>query len=232
MIDWLGATIRCFEVALPMNSRSRSRWWVVGGGNASDTSDYLRIDSGGDMRRLGLIVALSLFGVTEGQAQVVALGPSSTRGYLLPLTDAWAAKLEALLRQHGANLSVANEGINGDTSDGMLSRLDLLSRTERASSFSRVVAMTTKTRIMLWPIATATSRRSSAGSARAELPSFSSASVSTGRENPTLREGRERHGAGGLTKASLRATLRIRQPVATRLRKVMTRSPRACFPAC
>ena len=107
-----------------MNSRSRNRWWVVGGGNASDTSDCLRMDSGGDMRWLGLIVALSLFGVTEAKAQVVALGPSSTRGYLLPLTDAWPAKLEALLRQHGANLSVANEGINGDTSDGMLSRLD------------------------------------------------------------------------------------------------------------
>ena len=209
MIDWLGATIRCFEVALPMNSRSRSRWWVVGGGNASDTSDYLRIDSGGDMRRLGLIVALSLFAVTEGQAQVVALGPSSTRGYLLPLTDAWAAKLEALLRQHGANLSVANEGINGDTSDGMLSRLD-----SAVPNGTRVVVFTccgndNKDANILWPIATATSRRSSAGSARAESPSFSSASVSTGRENPTLREGRERHGAGGLTKASLRATLRF-----------------------
>jgi acyl-CoA thioesterase-1 len=76
------------------------------------------------MRWLGLIVALSLFGVTEAKAQVVALGDSATRGYLLPLTDAWPAKLEGLLHKHGSDVSVANEGVNGDTSDGMLSRLD------------------------------------------------------------------------------------------------------------
>jgi acyl-CoA thioesterase I len=76
------------------------------------------------MRWLGLIVALSIFGVTGAKAQVVALGDSATRGYLLPLTDAWPAKLEGLLHQHGRNVSVANEGVNGDTSDGMLSRMD------------------------------------------------------------------------------------------------------------
>src|SRR5271154_3721471 len=76
------------------------------------------------MRWLGLIVALSLFGVTGAKAQVVALGDSSTRGYLLPLTDAWPAKLEGLLHKHGSKVSVANEGVNGATSDGMLSRMD------------------------------------------------------------------------------------------------------------
>ena len=76
------------------------------------------------MRWLGLIVALTLFGVTEAKAQVVALGDSATRGYLLPIAEAWPAKLEGLLRQRGINVSVANEGLNGDTSDGMLSRLD------------------------------------------------------------------------------------------------------------
>ncbi len=76
------------------------------------------------MRWLGSIVALMLFGVTEAKAQVVALGDSETRGYLLPITDAWPAKLEGLLRQRGINVSVANQGVNGDTSDGMLSRLD------------------------------------------------------------------------------------------------------------
>jgi acyl-CoA thioesterase-1 len=76
------------------------------------------------MRWLGLIVALTLFGVTTASAQVVALGDSATRGYLLPITDAWPAKLEGLLRQRGINVGVANQGVNGDTSDGMLSRLD------------------------------------------------------------------------------------------------------------
>ena len=76
------------------------------------------------MRWLGLIVVLSIFAVTGAKAQVVALGDSATRGYLLPLTDAWPAKLEGLLHQRGRNVSVTNEGVNGDTSDGMLSRMD------------------------------------------------------------------------------------------------------------
>lgn len=76
------------------------------------------------MRWLGSIVALTVFGVTTANAQVVALGDSTTRGYLLPLSDVWPAKLEALLHQRGINVSVTNQGVNGDTSDGMLSRLD------------------------------------------------------------------------------------------------------------
>jgi acyl-CoA thioesterase-1 len=76
------------------------------------------------MRWFGLALILALFGAGEAKAQVVALGDSAVRGYFLPISDAWPAKLEALLRQHGINVSVANEGINGDTSEGMLERLD------------------------------------------------------------------------------------------------------------
>ncbi len=76
------------------------------------------------MRLIGLAVLLTLFGGAQAVAQVVALGDSSTKGYQLPESDAWPAKLEALLRQRGVNVSVANEGVNGDTSEGMLSRLD------------------------------------------------------------------------------------------------------------
>jgi len=36
----------------------------------------------------------------------------------------WPAKLEVLLHHRGVNVSVANEGVNGDTSDGMLQRMD------------------------------------------------------------------------------------------------------------
>jgi acyl-CoA thioesterase I len=73
---------------------------------------------------LRLIVALLLFGAIEAKAQVVALGDSSTKGYDVPESETWPAKLKALLRQRGVNVSVANQGINGDTSDGMLGRLD------------------------------------------------------------------------------------------------------------
>ncbi len=76
------------------------------------------------MRSLALILILALFAVGQAKAQVVAFGDSSTRGYLLPESDAWPAKLETLLHQHGVNVSVTNQGVNGDTSDGMLSRLD------------------------------------------------------------------------------------------------------------
>ena len=72
---------------------------------------------------VGLALCAALAGPSEAKAQVVALGASNTRGYDLPLQEAWPAKLEALLRQRGYNATVSNQGINGDTSDGMLSRV-------------------------------------------------------------------------------------------------------------
>ena len=75
------------------------------------------------MRLIGAILFAWFSGLACAQAQVVALGDSATRGYVLPIEQAWPAKLEGLLRQHGQNLAVANEGVNGDTSDGMLSRM-------------------------------------------------------------------------------------------------------------
>ena len=79
------------------------------------------------MRSRKAIYVLALAAVVgihfDAKAQVVALGASNTRGYDLPLQEAWPAKLEALLRQRGYNATVSNQGINGDTSDGMLSRV-------------------------------------------------------------------------------------------------------------
>jgi acyl-CoA thioesterase-1 len=68
-----------------------------------------------------LVTALS---ASAAQAQVVALGSSNTRGYDLPASDSYPARLEALLRAKGYNVSVTNAGINGDTSEGMLNRLN------------------------------------------------------------------------------------------------------------
>lgn len=76
------------------------------------------------MRTLGLAVALTLLAGAPAGAQVVALGDSATKGFHLAEADAWPFKLEALLRQRGVNVSVANQGVNGDTSEGMLGRLD------------------------------------------------------------------------------------------------------------
>ena len=76
------------------------------------------------MRLIGLAVLLTLLAGAPAQAQVVALGDSATKGFHLPEADTWPYKLEALSRQRGVDVHVANEGVNGDTSDGMLSRLD------------------------------------------------------------------------------------------------------------
>jgi acyl-CoA thioesterase-1 len=54
---------------------------------------------------------------------IVALGASNTVGHGVSPSDAWPAQLEALLRAKGYDVQVANAGIGGDTSSGMLARL-------------------------------------------------------------------------------------------------------------
>jgi acyl-CoA thioesterase I len=76
------------------------------------------------MRWRGLAFILMVLGSAEARAQVVALGASETKGYDVAESETWPAKLETLLRRRGVDVTVANEGINGDTSDGMSSRLD------------------------------------------------------------------------------------------------------------
>ena len=57
-------------------------------------------------------------------ATVVALGASNTFGKGVSRSQAYPAQLEALLRARGLKVRVINAGINGDTTGGMLSRLD------------------------------------------------------------------------------------------------------------
>jgi acyl-CoA thioesterase I len=55
--------------------------------------------------------------------KIVALGASNTYGKGVGLNFAWPAKLEAMLRAKGYDATVANAGINRDTTSGMLARL-------------------------------------------------------------------------------------------------------------
>jgi acyl-CoA thioesterase-1 len=74
-----------------------------------------------------LFVALSvIFAVyaNSASAQIVALGASNTQGKGVSPSEAWPAVLESMLRAKGRNVHVTNEGISGDTSWGMLARLD------------------------------------------------------------------------------------------------------------
>ena len=73
----------------------------------------------------GLLRAFGALFVSAAQAAtVVALGASNTFGKGVSRSQAYPAQLEGLLRAKGLNARVINAGINGDTTGGMLARLD------------------------------------------------------------------------------------------------------------
>ena len=79
--------------------------------------------------KLSQIVLLGAFGVfsalgTAHAATVVALGASNTFGKGVSRSQSYPAQLETLLRKSGLDVRVVNAGINGDTTGGMLARLD------------------------------------------------------------------------------------------------------------
>lgn len=57
-------------------------------------------------------------------ATIVALGDSLTAGYGLQSEDGFVPQLESWLKARGADVSVANAGVSGDTTAGGLSRLE------------------------------------------------------------------------------------------------------------
>ena len=58
------------------------------------------------------------------EALVVALGDSNTAGTGVTATEAFPARLEAMLREAGRAVRVVNAGVPGGTLGGMLNRLD------------------------------------------------------------------------------------------------------------
>lgn len=71
---------------------------------------------------LGAILSLGI--ESADAATIVALGASNTYGKGVERDQAYPARLEAILRAKGSNVHVVNAGINGDTTEGMLGRLD------------------------------------------------------------------------------------------------------------
>jgi acyl-CoA thioesterase-1 len=71
-----------------------------------------------------LPATLNLSATSAWAATVVALGASNTYGKGVARNEAFPAQLETILRAKGLNASVINAGINGDTTEGMLQRLD------------------------------------------------------------------------------------------------------------
>lgn len=82
--------------------------------------------------RMGVILAcaaaLCAQLIPAAQAQtavrIVALGASNTEGWGLAPEHAYPVRLQALLKAKGIDATVANAGIAGDTTGGMLARLD------------------------------------------------------------------------------------------------------------
>jgi acyl-CoA thioesterase-1 len=64
------------------------------------------------------------FGAEAVAQTIVAFGGSNTRGKGVSASDAYPARLQALLRAKGVNATVINAGVDGDTSRGMLARMD------------------------------------------------------------------------------------------------------------
>jgi acyl-CoA thioesterase-1 len=74
---------------------------------------------------LSILAVLFIFAIAPADAAtIVALGASNTYGKGVARNQAYPAQLEAILRAKGANVRVVNAGINGDTTEGMLQRLD------------------------------------------------------------------------------------------------------------
>jgi hypothetical protein len=71
-----------------------------------------------------LAFSAALGAAAVAQAQIVAIGDSNIAGKGVASSDNYPAKLEKALRARGYKGTVTNAGINGDTTQGVLARLD------------------------------------------------------------------------------------------------------------
>ncbi len=78
----------------------------------------------GTLGCLAFLAVLNFGAVSADAATIVAIGASNTYGKGVARNQAYPAQLEAILRAKGSNVHVVNAGINGDTTESMLARLD------------------------------------------------------------------------------------------------------------
>jgi acyl-CoA thioesterase I len=77
------------------------------------------------LRALVLWAALVLPSVVEAASlNIVAIGASNTWGWGVASQNAYPAQLQALLRKRGINANITSSGMPGETTAGMLGRLD------------------------------------------------------------------------------------------------------------
>ena len=70
---------------------------------------------------------------TQTLVKIVALGASNTEGWGVSPSEAYPARLQALLKARGIDATVINAGIAGDTTGGMMARLETVCRLARKS---------------------------------------------------------------------------------------------------
>lgn len=78
------------------------------------------------MRRLA-IAAVLIFGVGSGHASslnIVVVGASNTTGWGVGAGNAFPARLQTILKERGIDATVTSAGVIGDTTGGMLRRID------------------------------------------------------------------------------------------------------------
>jgi acyl-CoA thioesterase-1 len=71
-----------------------------------------------------VFLVVQFVGVKSSHAQIVALGASVVQGYGVSSGEAFPQQLEAMLRAKGKQYSVSNQGVFGDTTTGVLGRID------------------------------------------------------------------------------------------------------------
>ena len=95
--------------------------------NSAPKSICARLFTYGGFRVLRNVTIALLLAALPAQAApvtIAALGDSLTAGYGLAPEDGFTSQLQAWLRAHGQDVTIANAGVSGDTSAGGLSRLD------------------------------------------------------------------------------------------------------------
>jgi acyl-CoA thioesterase-1 len=82
----------------------------------------LAYGAGLGFRKLALAFSLCAGAAHAEPIVIAALGDSLTQGYGLPAEEGFVPQLEAWLRAQGADVSLINAGVSGDTTAGGLSR--------------------------------------------------------------------------------------------------------------
>src|ERR1700734_1154286 len=70
------------------------------------------------------LISIILATTSFASAQIVAFGHSPAKGGSVPESEAWPPVLESMLRARGCQVHVINAGVNGETTNVGLARLD------------------------------------------------------------------------------------------------------------